>query len=119
MTTENNKYEDIIENLPGILHHGDNMLVMMETGPLMVNYLGDHVLCISGVKEDDRTELFHAIEDLTEYRITNFLGNLNIYVPKYCTGLSAVANIVDEGRCLHRDMVELRNRKKRNTAKPE
>lgn len=112
MTTENNKYEDIIENLPGLLHHGDNMLVMMSTGPLMVNYLGDHVLCISGVKEEERIELFHAIEDTTEFQVTNFLGNLNIYVPEYCTGLGAVADIMDEGQCVLRDMRELAESKK-------
>ena len=98
MSTENNKYDDIIENLSGILHHGDNMLVLLPSGPLMVNYLGDRALCISGIAPEEHEDLFNAIEASTEFRITDWHGTPGIYVPHQCKDIGVVADLVDTGR---------------------
>ena len=93
-------YSDIIENLPGILHHGDNMLVVLSSGPRMVNYLGDRALCISGISSEEQATLFEIIERETEFRVTNWIDGLGIYVPEHCTDIGAVVAITDAGRQL-------------------
>lgn len=112
MTTENNKYDDIIENLPGILHHGDNMLIVLSSGPLMVNYLGDSALCISGVAPEEQAALFNAIEAATEFRVTDWHGTPGIYVPHQCKDIGTVAELVDAGRTLFQKEVSRREEKK-------
>ena len=100
-------YSDIIENLPGILHHGDNMLVVLSSGPRMVNYLGDRALCISGISAEEQATLFETIERETEFRVTNWMDGLGIYVPEHCTDIGAVAAISDAGRQLLSDIKKI------------
>lgn len=112
MSTENNKYDDIVENLPGILHHGDNMLIILSAGPLMVNYLGDSALCISGISANEQNDLFNAIEAATEFRITDWHGTPGIYVPHQCKDIGTVADLVDAGRELVQKETSRRDEKK-------
>lgn len=100
-------YSDIIENLPGILHRGDNMLVVLSSGPRMVNYLGDRALCISGISAEEQATLFETIERETEFRVTNWMDGLGIYVPEHCTDIGAVAAISDAGRQLLSDIKKI------------
>ena len=89
------RYTDIIDHLPGFVRHGKNQCILISDGPLMVNYLGDSTVCISGIKEEEYEELFSLIHTVTGFTVKDECGTTVIEVPLGTRQCGDVARILD------------------------
>ena len=89
------RYTDIIDHLPGFVRHGKNQCILISDGPLMVNYLGDSTVCISGIKEEEYEELFSLIHNATGFTVKDECGTTVFEVPLGTRQCGDVARILD------------------------